>query len=155
MKNISLKSCGPCLWIWKAIVSVIIIGIVACAVFYGFFYKKPYVAVYLITGDVYYGKATFFPKLTLDDAVFLQKGNDGSLSVQKLSDLLWKPIDPMVIERDQVIFWMKLDSTSPVIDAIEGRIPQQQQQQQQQVPTEQQESNQQQNGQDQSQLQPE
>jgi hypothetical protein len=116
-------------WLWMVIAIVVVASALCVTAFFIFLKKKPYVAVYLATGDIYYGKMTCFPKFTLTDALFLQRGADGNLGLQKLSDAFWKPKGPMVIERDQIVFWSELDPSSPVVSAIEGRpLPQEMQQ---------------------------
>jgi hypothetical protein len=127
MRSSTVGKSSNARWVWIVIAIVVAVAVICTAAF--FMIKKSYVAVYLVTGDIYYGKLSCFPKFTLDDALFLQRGEDGSLGLQKLSDAFWKPKGPMVIERDQIVFWSKLDPESPVVDAIEGRaMPQTQQQ---------------------------
>jgi hypothetical protein len=107
-------------WLWIALIIVVVAAVLFAITFFMFIHKKPYVAVYLVTGDIYYGRMAYSPKFALEDAVFLQKDTDGKLSLQKLSDAFWKPKGPMMIERDQIVFWTEVDSTSPIVSAIEG-----------------------------------
>ncbi len=88
---------------------------------------KPYMAVYLTTGDIYFGKTSVFPCVKIQDPWFLQRGDDGSLSLEKFSDAVWAPKGGMKVSRDQIVFTSKLSELSPVVAAIEGRgVPQQQ-----------------------------
>ena len=119
MKTSSMGEIRNSRWLWVALLMVVI-AIVIFAVTFFVFMRKSYVAVYLVTGDIYYGRMSYSPRFALENAVFLQNGEDGQLSLQKLSDAFWKPKGPMYIERDQIVFWTKLDSSSPIVSAIEG-----------------------------------
>ncbi len=110
------------------LLSLAILGTAACFVI-GYAYR-PYVAVYLSTGDIYYGKLSYFPTLKLINPWFIQKTQDGQLALSRFSDAVWKPESEIVIARDKVVFIAKLDKTSPVIDAIDGKQSAVQQQQQ-------------------------
>lgn len=101
------------------LLSLAILGTAACFVI-GYAYR-PYVAVYLSTGDIYYGKLSYFPKLKLVNPWFIQKTQDGQLALSRFADAVWKPESEITISRDKVVFIAKLDKTSPVIDAIDGK----------------------------------
>jgi len=54
--------------------------------------ENPYYAVYLQTGDMYFGKLSRFPKLTLSDVWFLQRNIDeeqGGFNLIKYSDAMF------------------------------------------------------------------
>ncbi|MDD4930996.1 MAG: hypothetical protein PHG66_02450 [Candidatus Colwellbacteria bacterium] len=99
------------------VLAILAIGSVVCIKLS----KKPYVAVYLTTGDIYYGRLSLFPKYRLYDAWFLQRSQDGSLGLQKFADAFWKPIGPINIDDDKVVFWTEIESTSPIAEAIEKK----------------------------------
>lgn len=101
---------------------------------------RPYMAVYLTTGDIYFGKTSVFPCVKIQDPWFLQRADDGSLSHEKFSDAVWAPEGGMKISRSQIVFMSRLSGASPVIAAIEGRSVPQQQAPQQQLPEENEES---------------
>jgi hypothetical protein len=102
------------------IVSLSIIGLAiltgaGVSIFY-----KPYMAVYLTTGDMYFGKTSVFPCIKIQDPWFLQRAEDGSVSLQRFSDAFWMPRGGMRINRDQVIFISRIANQSPVAITIEG-----------------------------------
>lgn len=134
MRSSSINRTGNVRLVWIVLAIVLVAAVVSGVALFMMLKKKPYVAVYLVTGDIYYGKMSYSPKFTLDDAIFLQRGQDGNLGLQKLSDAFWKPKGPMYIEKDQIVFWSKLDPSSPVINAIEG-LPLPAEMQAQQQPT--------------------
>lgn len=80
-----------------------------------------YAAVYLTTGEVYYGRMSMFGGFKLSNVVTLQKDKDGNIAVQKLNDAVWKPKNPVSFQKDHIVFWTYLDSTSPLIDVIENK----------------------------------
>jgi hypothetical protein len=100
------------------------LGVIGCAAFSLFY--RPYTAVYLTTGDIYFGKTNLFPCVKIQDPWFLQRAEDGGLSLEKFSDAVWAPKGGMKISRDQIVFISRLSDMSPVIAAIEGKsVPQQ------------------------------
>jgi len=143
MKNKSLKI------ILIVLASLVVIGIIAGAIFS--FVHRPYMAVYLATGDIYFGRVSSFPQVTIQDPWFFRRAEDGSVSLERFSDAVWMPEDVIKINRDQIVFMARISENSQIIAMMEGRIdPQQQQPQQPQQQQQQQQPPQQQ----QQQLQP-
>jgi len=110
------------------------IGAITTAVLY--FVHRPYMAVYLATGDVYFGRTSLFPRVVIHNPWFLQRAEDGTLSLESFSNAIWMPQGGMKINRDQIVFMSRLSSASSVIAVIEGRATPQQQIPQQQIPQE-------------------
>ncbi len=110
------------------LISLAVLTVIGCFV-YGVVYR-PYSAVYLSTGDIYYGKLSYFPQMKLYSPWFIQKTEDGQLALSKFADAVWKPGDAITISRDKIVFITRLESDSPVIDAIDGKQSSQQYQQQ-------------------------
>ena len=110
------------------------IGAITTAVLY--FVHRPYMAVYLATGDVYFGRTSLFPRVVIHNPWFLQRAEDGTLSLESFSNAIWMPQGGMKINRDQIVFMSRLSSASSVIAVIEGRATSQQQIPQQQIPQE-------------------
>ena len=88
-----------------------------------------YQAVFLNTGQVYFGKITKITKttLTLEDIFYLNQGSfdksqavtaTGNVSLVKLGKELHKPDDKMIIERQNETFWENLKSDGEVAKAI-------------------------------------
>ncbi len=88
--------------------------------------KNPYYAVYLRTGDMYFGKLSRFPKLTLSDVWYLQASMDeqGGLNLIKYSNAIFGPVDKMEINSDNIVWTAKLRDDSQVVKFIQGEIQQ-------------------------------
>jgi hypothetical protein len=85
-------------------------------------FEEKYSAVYLNTGDIYFGKLSRFPRMTLSDVWFLQKGSDSQqgFGLSKFEQAFWGPSDEMVINDKNVIWVTELKSDSEVIKAIKN-----------------------------------
>ncbi len=83
--------------------------------------KPNYVAVYLSTGDIYFGRLSKFPAFKLSKVVFFQRDSEGKLSVQNFKDVVWKPMDSIYLEKENITFWTYLDPASPIVEIIEGK----------------------------------
>jgi len=105
-----------------------VIGIIAGVIFS--LVHRPYMAVYLATGDIYFGRVSFFPRVTIQDPWFFRRAEDGSVSLERFSDAVWMPEDVIKINRDQIVFMAKISENSQIIAMMEGRIDPRQQQQQ-------------------------
>lgn len=103
----------------------------------GWLGSSSYSAVYLRTGDLYFGQLRQFPTLTLHNVYLLQVTQDpqNPLSLQKFTNVIWGPEDKIKINRDQVVWTSKLRSDSQFVQAIERgpALPIDQQQLQQQL----------------------
>ena len=89
--------------------------------------KNPYYAVYLQTGDMYFGKLSRFPKLSLTDVWFLQRNiqdEQGGFELIKFSNAMFGPTDKMEINRENVVWISKLRDDSQVVNYIQGNIQQ-------------------------------
>jgi hypothetical protein len=90
--------------------------------------QPKYVAVRLVTGEVYFGQISWWPRVKLSNVWFIQQTPEGELSLDRMQNLVWQPVEPMRLARDKIVFWTYLAPTSPVVQAIEGRaqpMPQQ------------------------------
>ena len=85
-----------------------------------------YQVVYLLTGQVYFGKLqnTSGQYLTLKNVYTLQKdtadngATDNTSNILQVSSQVYGPEDSMAIRADQVQFWQNLRSDSKVTQAI-------------------------------------
>lgn len=89
-------------------------------------------AVYLITGDLYFGKLVHFPSYGMKQVYTIQVTQDeeNPLSVQRFRNVFWGPEDFLKINRDQVIWSAGLDSAGQMAQFLEQNpdlMPQQQQ----------------------------
>lgn len=89
--------------------------------------EKPYYAVQMVNGDIYFGKISYFPRFTLKDAYIIQTVSDPtnplgtSLQITSLSQAaLWGP-DEVVLNRDNVISISKVSEASQVMRGIRER----------------------------------
>ncbi|MBI2010905.1 MAG: hypothetical protein HYS89_01585 [Candidatus Colwellbacteria bacterium] len=88
--------------------------------------ERPYVAVYMQTGDLYFGRISYFPRLALRDVYVLQgtgatDPTQPSLQIVPMSSTVWGP-DRLVLNYDQVVFIGKVGADSQVMQAInQGR----------------------------------
>ncbi len=83
--------------------------------------KNPYSVVFLNTGDMYFGKLSRFPKLTLSDVWFIQRSVDeeqGGFDLLKFSNIMFGPKDKMEINRENVVWISKLADDSQVVTYI-------------------------------------
>lgn len=87
-----------------------------------------YQMVYLLTGQVYFGKLqnTSGQYLTLTDVYMLQnqqdaaEGADNTSNIIQVSRQVYGPDDSMAIRADQVQFWQNLRPDSKVAQAIDA-----------------------------------
>lgn len=85
-------------------------------------FEEKYSAVYLNTGDIYFGKLSRFPRMTLSDVWFLQKGSDAQqgFGLSKFEKAFWGPEDKMSINDENVIWVTELKTDSEVVQAIKN-----------------------------------
>jgi len=81
-----------------------------------------YSAVYMATGDIYYGKLYWLPSPHLKNVWFLQRGlnaqNQTQLSLAPLTSAFWGPVDEVYLNPQQIIFWTRLRNDSQVAKAF-------------------------------------
>jgi len=81
-----------------------------------------YTAVYMASGDIYFGKMHWFPRPRLTNVWYLQRSvnqqNQPQLSLAKFQDVFWGPVDEIYLNSDQVLFWTSLRSDSQVVKAF-------------------------------------
>lgn len=103
---------------------IVLMVILAVLLYWQNFQKSDsdYWAVYLLTGDIYIGKLSYFPRLHLSDVWFFQKTDDAqnSLSLAKFNKVFWGPEDKLYLNEKQIIWKSKLSETSQVITYIKN-----------------------------------
>lgn len=98
-------------------------------------------AVYLTTGDLYFGKLVRFPVYGMKQVYTLQvntQDQENPLSVQKFENVFWGPGDFLRINRDQVIWATPLNEIgqmSQLLTQNPDLLPTQQPMQGNQMPT--------------------
>lgn len=85
---------------------------------------SPYSAVYLSTGDIYFGKFSRFPFPHMTSAWYLQRGTDAQnqpqLGVAPLSTVFWGPVDNIRFNPDDIVFSVRLRNDSEVAKVIQN-----------------------------------
>lgn len=84
---------------------------------------SPYSAVYLTTGEIYYGKLSWFPSPRLTDVWFLQAGAQNAqgksqLAITPFKSAFWGPVDEIYLNAKQIIFWTNLRNDSQLAQAL-------------------------------------
>jgi hypothetical protein len=83
---------------------------------------SPYSAVYLSSGDIYFGKLSWSPSPHMDDAWFLQRGTDAkgnpTVGVYPFNQVAWGPSNTVYFNSQQIIFWTRLNGTSSIAQLI-------------------------------------
>lgn len=102
---------------------VIVLIVVIIAIFIGkeFFGEPQFYAVYLRTGDLYFGRLTTFPKFGLKQVYLIQVNRDNAqspLSIQKFSNVFWGPSDYLKINRNEVVWMTKLNPDGQLAQLI-------------------------------------
>lgn len=121
------------------VIGVLVIILLVLVVWQIFFGKSAYYAVYMRTGDVYFGKLMRFPSFGLSNVYTLQvnaQDQQNPIRVQKFSDVFWGPEDWLKLNKDEVVWYTKLKSegqlsqlllTNPNLTPQQGQqVPQQQ-----------------------------
>jgi len=83
--------------------------------------KSDYYAVFLNNGGVYFGKLSTFPKLKLNDVIFVQMDQQGQASLQRFKNAFWMPKGTIYLNRNSILFIAPLDENSPLVNLIEQR----------------------------------
>ena len=106
---------------------ILILSVIILLISAYFFYLSrtidSYYAVYLKTGDLYFGHLATFPSLTMTDVYYIQKNEtDNTLGLQKFTDSVFAPENQITLSRDNVVWTTKLKEGSRIIKAIEQGI---------------------------------
>lgn len=105
-----------------AVAIVLLLILVGILVWQNWFSKPVYHAVFLRTGDLYFGQLSRFPSFGLSHVYMLQvnsQNKDNPVNIQKFSNVFWGPEDFMKINRDDVVWYTQLKSDSQLVRVIE------------------------------------
>jgi hypothetical protein len=106
------------------VITVLVVAIVLGLLWYWrTYYGNQYYAVYLDTGDLYFGKLSTFPDLTLSNVWYLQRDSQGNNSLSELIKAPWGPEGSIKINRDKIVWTAKLSDVSQLIPYIENKVP--------------------------------
>ncbi len=105
---------------------VIVLFLVLVGILYWKFWgsgESSYYAVYLRTGDLYFGELSTFPSFQLTHVYMLQvnsQNQENPVSVQKFASVFWGPEDSIKINKDDIVWYTKLASTSRLLGLIKS-----------------------------------
>jgi len=100
-------------------------------------FEKSYWAVYLNTGDLYFGQLHRFPTLSLSDVWFVQRNAQDStnpFTLVKFEQAFWKPENKIYLSEKDIVWKARLQNDSPILNAIKNPQAVQNQGQQNQLP---------------------
>ena len=106
------------------VLSLCLIILLASACFFYFSRTDDsYYAVYLKTGDLYFGHLSSFPMLTMTDVYYIQQNEtDKTLGLQRFTDSVFSPENKITISRDNIVWTTKLKDDSQVVKAIKQGV---------------------------------
>jgi hypothetical protein len=85
---------------------------------------SPYSAVYLSTGDIYFGKLSWFPSPHMTDVWFIERsqGQDGQTQVgfAPLTSVAWGPTDGISFNAQDIVFSTRLKNSSQIVQVMEN-----------------------------------
>lgn len=81
-----------------------------------------YTVVYLTSGDMYFGKFSWFPRPHLRNVWYLERGVSGEnlpqLGVTAFESAVWGPRDVLYLNPTQILWKTELRSDSPLLQAM-------------------------------------
>lgn len=123
------------------VVLVLVVVLIALVAWQFFFSSSPMYAVYMRTGEVYFGKLQRFPSFGLTDVYTIsvnQQNTQNPVSVQKFSNVFWGPSNFLKLNPDEVVWTTELRSDSQLVQLIASNpnlVPAQQQAPSSQTPS--------------------
>lgn len=97
------------------VIIVLLVLLVGFVIIKEVFGKPTYTAMYLRTGDLYFGKLVRFPYFGLKEPYLLQvdqANQENPLSVQRFKNVFWGPSDFLKINRSEVVWHTTLRDDS-------------------------------------------
>lgn len=90
------------------------------------FYKPSYYAVYMTSGDLYFGQMCWWRPHVLKDARMIQReqaseNEQPKLNLVKLSDAIWGPIGDLKLNEKSVMWRSKLGDSSQVVQLFNAQ----------------------------------
>lgn len=86
--------------------------------------SSPYSAVYLTSGDIYFGKLSWFPSPHMTDVWFVERNQSQSgqtqLGLAPMKSVFWGPVDEINFNAQDILFWTRLANNSQVVQSIEN-----------------------------------
>ncbi|MCL4404236.1 hypothetical protein M1432_02750 [Patescibacteria group bacterium] len=108
---------------WLLTVVVVLVVALIAVLAWQFYFKTPtYTAVYLRTGDLYFGELTTFPSYGLSHVYMLQVNSQDQknpVSIQRFANVFWGPEDAMSINPSEVVWSANLDPQGQLAQLIQ------------------------------------
>lgn len=85
--------------------------------------SQVYSAIYLKTGDIYFGKLVYFPHFGLKNVYLIQsdpQNLQAPLSIQKFSSVFWGPSNFLKLNKSEVVWITKLDPLGQLATLIKA-----------------------------------
>lgn len=83
--------------------------------------NSPYSIVYLQTGDIYYGKLHWWPKMYIENPWYLiRNAQTGETNLAPFSSTFSGPSSKMYLNPKQVVWWSALRADSQVAKGLDG-----------------------------------
>lgn len=108
---------------WLLTVVIVLVVALIAVVAWQFWFKTPtYTAVYLRTGDLYFGELTTFPYYGLSHVYMLQVNSQDQknpVSIQRFASVFWGPEDAMRINPNEVVWSAALNPQGQLAQLIQ------------------------------------
>lgn len=86
--------------------------------------QSGYTAVFLVSGDIYFGNLSWFPWPKLANVWFVQRGvdeqNRPQLAIVPFASAFWGPAGDVYLNPKQVLFWAPVSASSQIARTIDG-----------------------------------
>ncbi len=90
--------------------------------------ESDYSAVYMNTGDMYFGKLSWWPQPHLTDVWLLQRGvdskNQPQTAVAPFKNAFWSPAGVVYLNRQNIVWWAPVAAGTNFDKALSGTLPQ-------------------------------
>ena len=96
-------------------VAVFLLGLTLQTVFYAFNYST----VYLMTGDIYFGRYLPFPFYTMFDTWVLQRDSNNQAFLARADKMIWQPMSFIRFNPREIVFSALLSKQSVVSRTIQ------------------------------------
>ncbi len=112
------------------VVIVLVLALIGVVLWQTVWKSQSYYAVFMRTGDLYFGQLTWFP-FGLKHVYNLQvntQNQENPVSVQRFKNVFWGPEDWLKLNRSEVVWMTKLDSAGQLAQLIKNNpdlLPQQ------------------------------
>lgn len=85
---------------------------------------SPYSVVSLASGEIYFGKLSWFPTPRLKNVWMVQvsvdKDNQRQVNIAQFDKSFWSPVDEINFNPKEILWWSRLRSDSQVVKVLEN-----------------------------------